>query len=125
MAKVIGIIGTRERDSAEDFLAVWEAFEQLYEEGDMICSGLCPRGGDRFACILAEIYDTPVKWFRALWRDPKNGSYRKWAGFERNTDIAYTSNVLIACVASDRKGGVEDTIKKFIKFHGKKNLILV
>jgi|WetSurMetagenome_2_1015567.scaffolds.fasta_scaffold01454_21 hypothetical protein len=123
--KTIGIIGSRRRNSPEDFLLVQEAFCQLYEEGDEICSGLCPKGGDKFAVILAQIWDTPVKWFRALWKDPKNGSYRRWAGFERNTDIAFRSDILIACVASDRKGGTEDCIKKFIKFNEKKTLFLV
>jgi hypothetical protein len=33
--------------------------------------------------------------------------------YARNTQIAEKVSVLIACVASDRKGGTEDTIRKF------------
>jgi len=37
------------------------------------------------------------------------------ANYERNTLVAGDSDVLISCVAPDRTGGTEDTIKKFIK----------
>ena len=50
--KVIGIIGTRRRDTDEDYEIVKEAFLKIYKPGDIICSGLCKRGGDRFATIL-------------------------------------------------------------------------
>ena len=43
-------------------------------------------------------------------------SYAK-ANYERNTLIARDSDVLIAVVAPDRKGGTEDTIKKWNRFH--------
>lgn len=122
--KTIGIIGSRRRNAPEDFLKVQEAFCQIYEEGDRICSGLCPRGGDSFAVTLKQIWDAPYVWHRAKWRDEKN-NYRRWAGFERNTNIAYDSDILIACVAADRKGGTEDTIKKFKKFHGYGKIIFV
>ena len=41
--------------------------------------------------------------------------YGRGAGFVRNTDIATGSDYLIACVAPDRKGGTEDTVRKFCK----------
>ena len=47
------------------------------------------------------------------------------AGFVRNGDIAKDSDVLIACVAPDRTGGTEDTIKKFLKLKTEKCLFLV
>jgi len=119
MSKVIGIIGTRRRDSKKDYLKVRKAFLQIYEEGDTICSGMCLRGADRFAVVLAERYGTPIIWHPAEW-----DKYGKAAGFIRNGFIARDSDVLIACVAKDRKGGTEDTIKKFQKL-GKTNLILV
>lgn len=118
MSKVIGIIGSRRRDSTEDFKLIEDAFLKIYEEGDKICSGLCPKGGDRFAVIIADKYNVESIWFPAQW-----SKYGKGAGFVRNTDIANNSDVLIACVASDRKGGTEDTIKKFLKT--KQDLILV
>ncbi len=142
MTKTIGIVGTRRRDTESDFQKVKSTFFQIYNEGDTICSGLCPQGADWFAVLIAlqsdyiygkrrqEIYKLavnnklkyiiPVLWFPAHWN-----IYGKGAGFIRNTDIAKNSNPLIACVANDRKGGTEDTIKKFIKFHNESNLILV
>jgi len=41
-----------------------------------------------------------------------------------NTYIARDSDILIACVSKDRKGGTEDTIKKYLKL-GKNKLYLV
>ena len=117
---IIGIIGTRARDSQADFDMVEKAFLEIYEDGDTICSGLCPRGADRFAVILAEKYNTKTMWFPAEWN--KHG---KSASMIRNTDIARESDVLIACVADNRQGGTEDTIRKFRRFHGDDNLIIL
>lgn len=117
--RVIGIIGTRRRDSESDFQLVEKEFLKHYHPGDKICSGLCYKGGDRFAVILAEKYETGTIWHPADW--DKHG---KTAGFIRNSYIARDSHVLIACVAQDRKGGTEDSIKKFKKL-GKRNLYLV
>jgi len=123
MSKTIGIIGSRSRDTDIDGKLVWEAFKKVYAKGDSICSGLCPQGGDRFAVVIADWLQLPEDkrlWFPADW--PKHG---KAAGFIRNTDIAKNSNILIASVQLNRTGGTEDTIKKFIKFYGNTNLILV
>ena len=45
--------------------------------------------------------------------------------YARNTLIAQDSDVLIACVAADRKGGTEDTICKWKKLNPGKEPILV
>lgn len=119
ISKTIGIIGSRRRDSHIDFMMVEFAFLEVYREGDTICSGLCPKGGDRFAVILSEQFKTKTLWFPADWK-----KYGKGAGFVRNSDIAANSDILIACVAEDRTGGTEDTIKKYLKL-GKNQLILV
>ena len=119
MSKIIGIIGSRRRDSEEDFLKVEMAFIDIYRSGDIICSGLCPKGGDRFAVILAKKYETETLWYPADWR-----RYGKVAGMIRNTYIARDSDILIACISDDRTGGTEDTIKKYLKA-GKTNLILI
>jgi len=116
----IGIIGTRSRDDIESYNKVALAFLPIYKEGDIIVSGGCPKGGDRFAEVIAERCIIPIKIYPADWE-----RYGKGAGFIRNTDIARESDVLIACVASDRKGGTEDTIKKFQKFHPKSLLIVI
>jgi hypothetical protein len=123
MPKVIGVVGTRKRDSEDDFKIVFESFKHIYSPGDTICSGLCSHGADRFAVIIANTYALPNSnrlWFPADWK-----KYGKSAGFIRNEYIAKISDILIACVSSDRIGGTEDTISKFIRIHGKDNLILV
>ena len=123
MSKTIGVIGTRSRDSEEDFKEVWREFGKWYEPGDKICSGLCPKGGDRFAVVIANKLNFNEEeriWYPANW--DKNG---KAAGFIRNIDIARESDILIACVSSDRTGGTEDTIKKFLINHQRDRLSIV
>lgn len=107
--KRIGIIGTRRRNTREDFKIVHDAFLKLYEEGDWIVSGGCPEGGDKFAYEIYKLYKIPYLEFPANWT-----KFGRGAGFVRNTDIAKYSDVLIACVHEDRKGGTEDTIKKYL-----------
>lgn len=121
--KTIGIIGTRSRDTQADFLKVEEAFFKVYEEGDMICSGGCHTGGDRFAEIIADEYGIPIKIHKPdkSKLDPEKMKINpRWAyaeiNYARNTLVAQDSNIIIACVAENRKGGTEDTIKKYIKF---------
>ena len=121
MSKNIGIIGTRRRNTLEDYKLVVEEFLKHYEEGDIICSGGCPEGGDKFAHMIHKKYCVPYLEFPANW--DKNG---KLAGFIRNTDIAKWSDICIACVAENRLGGTEDTIRKFLKLgKGENKLFLV
>ena len=117
--KIIGIVGSRSRDQQFDYIQVHKIFFNLYKLGDWICSGGCPTGGDRFALILHKNYDIPYLEFPARWR--VDGNYNSRTGFERNTDIAENSDILIACVAKNRLGGTEDTIK----IHGADNLYIV
>jgi hypothetical protein len=121
--KIIGIVGSRRRDEPADFKAVWIAFLKIYEQGDKIVSGGCPKGGDRFAEIIARILGLTIEnggliLFPADWK-----THGKRAGFIRNTDIAQTGDVIIACVAPDRTGGTEDTLRKARTFH--KDIIIV
>jgi len=120
--KAIGIIGSRHRDSVADYKLVESKFFELYEEGDWIVSGGCPTGGDKFAKEIHQRYKIPYLEFPANW--DKHG---KAAGFVRNTDIAQYSHILIACVAADRTGGTEDTVKKFTDkfFKSKEDIHLV
>ena len=119
--KTIGIVGTRQRFFKGDFFKVREAFQNVYEEGDRICSGGCPRGADNFAELIAKENGTSI-----LIHYPNWYKHGRAAGFVRNTLIAQDSDILIACVSANRKGGTEDTIKKFIKDKGSdENVILV
>jgi hypothetical protein len=114
MSKTIGIIGSRRRNSQKDFYKVLETFTKIYEEGDRICSGGCPQGGDAFANKIAQDTGIPILIFYPAWK-----KYGKGAGFIRNGLIAQESDVLIACVSEDRTGGTADTIIKFEKYAGK------
>lgn len=107
MPKTIGIIGSRRRDSDSDFRQTLAALEEILEEGDVLVSGGCPKGGDRFAEIIAKSKGLTITIHYPNWE-----MLGKRAGFERNTRIAQQSDVLIAVVAEDRKGGTEDTITK-------------
>jgi len=115
----IGIIGSRRRTTIEDYDKILAAFLKVYKKGDTIVSGHCPEGGDLFAEHIAYGLNVPILLFPAEWK-----KYGKAAGFKRNGLIAEAADTLIACVASDRTGGTEDTIKKYKKL-GKTDLISV
>lgn len=121
MPKAIGIIGTRKRDSIVDFLKVARVFEYLYYPGDLIVSGGCKRGGDRFAEILADI----VRIEPTLYLPDESkldtslnykAAYAKIC-YERDKLIARHSDELIACVSPERTGGTEYTLKRWKKLH--------
>jgi len=104
----IGIVGSRRRNSIEDFRLVKAKFFELYKAGDMIVSGGCPQGADAMAEKIAKESGIPILIFYPNWE-----KFKRAAGIIRNSDIARESDILIACVASDRMGGTEDTIRKF------------
>lgn len=118
MQKKIGIIGTRKRNIRTDYQLVHEAFFQIYNEGDWIVSGHCPKGGDAFAEKISYDYGIPILLF-----PPKKKTAKEF--FARNTLIAEYSDIIIAClinpsdsltdICNRKYGGSEDTIKKFLK----------
>ena len=110
--KRIIIVGSRRRNTHADYMIVKRVLFSIYEKGDMIISGGCPKGGDKFAETLSEKYDIPKRIFRAKWK-----KFGKPAGFIRNTEVAKHGDEMIACVSEDRTEGTEDTIMKFKKFH--------
>jgi len=117
----IGIVGSRRRDTEEDFDLIVEAFREIqdYEKVIVIVSGLCPKGGDRFATLIYQRLHTKKLWFPPEWHLGRHCT------FVRNTEVARWADYLIATPAPDRKGGTEDTIKKFTRFHGHDNLVIV
>lgn len=122
--KKIGIIGSRRRNTRDDFKAVEKAFFEIYQKGDWIVSGGCPKGGDRFAEVIAKRNGLPILIFYPKWYD-ENGILDREAGKKRNTLIAQYSDIIIACVAYDRKGGTEDTLRKFLKRTKREDLIII
>jgi len=127
---VIGIVGSRRRDTQEDFEQCEKTFLDVYNPGDTIVSGGCPKGGDRFAEILAKKYNVPIRIHypdksqldQDLLNKNPRAAYAK-INYARNTLIAQDADILLAVVASDRKGGTEDTVKKAEKMG--KRIILV
>ena len=129
--KKIIIIGSRRRNNDSDYHQVYNEFKKWYDNGDIIISGGCPKGGDRFAEIIARKMNmTESNGQLKIHRPdpdkrPENGSPKhKWAQwfYERNTIVAKESEpdtVVIACVSPDRKGGTEDTLRKVQRHLGK------
>ena len=129
--KKIGIIGTRRRNTRTDYMEVLNVFLSVYEDGDWIVSGGCTKGGDAFAEKIAHDFGIPILIFEARWNHKwKNGKFirlqyrNKAAGKVRNVPIAEHSDIIIACVATDRQGGTEHTISKF-KSLGKGGALLL
>jgi len=118
--KVIGIIGSRRRNSKQDLQLLEAKFLSIYKNGDEIVSGGCPKGADAMGEYLAKKHQVPIKIYYAEWDNIGRG-----AGFARNTYIARDSDELIAVVAEDRTGGTEDTVKKFLKVNDESKLHLV
>ena len=110
MPKTIGIVGTRRRDEQADLQSVINAFLPLLQPGDKIVSGGCPKGADKFAQELAKEYGLTIIIHYPNWQ-----KYGRGAGVIRNETIAKDCDVLIACVAEDRTGGTEYTVKEALK----------
>lgn len=118
--KYIGIVGSRRRNTIADETWVREAFLNIFNYGDVIVSGGCKEGGDAFAERLAKEWEfKPLLFLPDKTKlDPvlvKKNLKAAYAviNYARNTLVANASDFLIACIAADRKGGTEDTIKKF------------
>lgn len=118
---IIGIIGSRRRNLPEDFQKIRKAFFRKYLEGDRIVSGGCKEGGDQFADEIARQYGIPI-----ITHYPNRSALDKTLpvrvayariNYARNASVARDADALIACVAPDRKGGTEDTIRRFCRKH--------
>jgi hypothetical protein len=112
----IGVIGARVRNSQTDFELVCEALVKITQQHPqfMLISGGCKKGADHFAEELAGGNDNHIRiHYPKVSSNMSKAQYRT-ACYDRNTLIAEDSDILLACVAPNRKGGTEDTIKKFL-----------
>jgi len=111
----LGIVGSRRRNSPEDKRLIRERILELRPE--MIISGGCPKGADKFAEELAKELGIAIAIFYPKQETKLLQNYygRVEAFYKRNEQIAMHSEALLALVASDRKGGTENTIKYFKK----------
>ncbi len=126
--KNIAIVGTRSRDTSAAFKLIEKKFWEIYEEGDWICSGGCPKGADRFAHDLAKREGIPL-----LTIYPNYKRYKRGAPTVRNGPVAEIADVTIACVRRPeegieevlkrKEGGTEDMLKKYVKDKGEKSKI--
>lgn len=124
--KYIGIVGSRRRNTFEDYDLIVDALESVYDTGDVMISGGCKQGADSFAKdinintngavrLIEFLPDSQKREYLIKEKNVPHRAAHAIVNNERNTLIAERSDILIACVASDRKGGTEDTIKKFLK----------
>ena len=131
---IIGIVGSRRRNSKEDYLNLGWKIVELEDENNSIVkkivTGDCDEGGDKFARKIANDTDDielevkhkldPIgnRWINA----EKSGWVTYWEFtrmcYSRNEEIAKEDmDFLIALVHHSRKGGTENTIKQFKKYH--------
>lgn len=112
---MIGIVGSRRRNTINDRIKTIAALDQLLKakviDHYRLVSGGCPLGADSFAQTIAKDRGLTITIHYPDWK----GGLGKAAGFVRNTYIAEDCDILIAVVASDRTGGTEDTIRKVTK----------
>jgi len=120
----LGVVGSRRRTTKVDYEIVQRTildYYQIHKRNLIIVSGGCSKGADNFAEYVANKYGIPILIFYPNKQDkPNTGSYKAdyaIVAYARNTEIAMISNSLLALVAEDRKGGTENTIKTFQKYH--------
>lgn len=110
----LGIVGSRRRNSFTDKELIRCRIRA--HNPDMIISGGCQKGADRFAEEIADELGLSITIFRPDFRKLTSTRTRFDVinvYYERNKKIAEASDCLVALVASDRKGGTENTIEHF------------
>lgn len=117
----VGIIGSRKRNTTEDWEKVNEAFKKVAKNNTVsyIVSGGQRLGADGWAETISMEGEYDIIIYRAKW-----SLHGKAAGPIRNNMIAYESDILIACPHPEGKG-THDTIKKFKALHPDGELIIV
>lgn len=108
----VGIVGSRRRNTLADRQMILDLVRDLKEkfgESLVLVSGGCKTGADHYAEEAAVLHGVPIV------LHPVKGKFdTRWqfaqAAFARNEDIVKDSDVVFAQVASDRKGGTENTL---------------
>lgn len=141
---IIGIVGSRRRNTFKDKQLLIQKLDELWKKSGLrsneviIVTGDCKTGGDRFATMEAVLrgfilmvkrvqYPKRTVSINGEMIEPNYYDYVN-AYYRRNEEIAKEPlDYLIAIVAEDRKGGTENTIKHFKKYHEdwEKKLILI
>jgi len=117
----IGIVGSRRRAKFSDYIKLLEALTYIITKHKghewIFVSGGCPTGGDKFARDISIELKIPIVEYLPKIKPKCSKQEFTVAAFARNTLIAQDCDVLIALVAEDRKGGVEDTLRKAQKLN--------
>jgi len=120
----IGVIGSRDRNEPADKRELKRILGFYLHLDPVFVSGGCPKGGDRFAEELSEEFgldEMIVHYPDKSKLDPYlmerglvKAAHAK-INFDRNELIARDSDILVAVVRADRKGGTENTVEHFLK----------
>jgi len=142
---IIGIVGSRRRNSLDDEAKLTRTIIQILRDNRVkgcnvkIVTGDCNKGGDDFARDLCELRDWECDVKRI--KDPETGeemdfNNHRWFPYKTMCQIFYDRDeeiakepldYLVCLVACDRKGGTEKTIEYFKIHHEdwKKKLVLI
>ncbi len=127
----LGVIGSRERCSKEDYKLMENTIFSFYDEHErnlILVSGGCPLGGDRFAEEIARTYGIPILIFYPDKQNgPDTGNPKRDYGilcYARNSEIAKRSTVLLALTSKNSRG-TNHTISEFEKYHKGQELIIL
>ena len=127
----LGVVGSRERCSKEDYKMIEDrilSFYDTHERNLILVSGGCPNGGDKFARDIAYIYGIPILIFYPDKQNPPDtgNPKRDYAilAYSRNTEIAKRSTVLIA-LTSPNSRGTNHTVSEFEKYRRGQELIIL
>ena len=100
-----------------------EKIKSFTDENIVLVSGGCKQGADSFAEEIAKELGLEIIIYSPDLTSCKRRHEFTKEYYKRNKMIAEKSDVLIALVSPDRKGGTENTIKEFLK--NKSNLIII
>ena len=130
---IVGIIGSRRRNSPKDFASVIITLRRLERDDDdvieKIVTGDCDEGGDEFARSIADMFGYEIEVKHIIdpeTKEPMDFNNHRWFNYfticniyyKRDTEIAKEEmDYLIALVTQYRTGGTEYTIKQFKKFN--------